>query len=390
MIPFEEALNIVLSNANTLGTEHITLLQSLNRTLAEDILSDTDIPPFNKAAMDGYACRKADLTNELEVVEEIQAGSVPQKSIGKNQCCRIMTGAMVPEGADFILMKENAQLSKNKVICTVQSNHTNICYLAEDIKNGDIVIKKGITLLPQHIAILSSVGSVNPLVYKQPHIAIISTGNELVEPDQKPGISQIRNSNGFQLYSQVFQLGLSPQYLGIIKDNEASLKKILCDAIEKYDLILVSGGVSVGDYDYVPEVLKQLEVLIKFHGLMAKPGKHLLFGTKNNHYVFGLPGNPVSSFVQFELLVRPLLNLMMGKEHRETFVQIPLEEKFIRKKNNTVDFIPVIITPFNTASLVDYHGSAHIHSYTKANGIMKIPIGTSEFNKGELVYVRPL
>jgi molybdopterin molybdotransferase len=240
------------------------------------------------------------------------------------------------------------------------------------------------------MAVLASVGASHPFVYTQPVVAIISTGNELVEADQKTGTSQIRNSNGYQLFAQSLQLGLSPQYLGIIKDDKAILSNILGDAIEKYDLILVSGGVSVGDYDYVPKVLELLNVQILFHGLMTKPGKHLLFGKKDNHYVFGMPGNPVSSFVQFELLVKPLLNKLMGIEHSDNTIQVPLEKKFIRKKNNTLDFVPVEITARNTALPVDYHGSAHIHSYTKANGIMEIPVGITEINEGELVHVRPL
>jgi molybdopterin molybdotransferase len=390
MISFEEALNIVLSHGKTIGTEHIPLQNCLNRTLSEDILSDIDMPPFNKSAMDGYACRKEDLDNELEVIEEIPAGKVPVKRIEKNQCSRIMTGAMVPEGADFVLMQEHAEEVYGKITCSTKSNHANICYCGEDVKKGDVVLEAGLYILPQHIAVLASVGAINPLVYKIPSVSVISTGNELVEPNQKPMIAQIRNSNGYQLISQVVQRGITPNYLGIVKDNKILLQQTLTIAIENHDLILISGGVSVGDYDYVPQVLNDLGVEILFHGLTAKPGKHLLFGKKDHHFIFGLPGNPVSSFVQFELLVRPFINGMMGKATRKSILELPLEESYIRKKNHTLDFIPVKITPEHTALPIDYHGSAHIHSYTKADAIMEIPIGVSQIIKGEIVHVRPL
>ncbi len=391
MLHFEEALKIVLTDVKPIDTMRISMMSALNRILAEDLISDIDMPPFNKAAMDGFACRRQDLKAPLEVIEEIPAGATPLKKIGPGQCSRIMTGAPVPEGADFILMKEYAVAAEDdKIICTKELASDNICLQGEDIKHGDVVLTKGTLLKPQHIAILASVGCTEPLIYKAPTVAVISTGNELVEPAHKPESSKIRNSNGYQIMVQCIQIGLSPEYLGIVADDEAKLTHLLSEAIHKYDLVLISGGVSVGDYDYVPGILKKLGVDIRFHGLQAKPGKHMLFGRKDKHFVVGLPGNPVSSFVQLEILVKPLVQKLMGQEPQHITLQVPLEESYKRKKDDVLAFVPVQITENGSVKPLEYHGSAHIHAYVNAHGIMEMPIGIAEYKKGDIVRVRPL
>ncbi len=391
MTPFNEALETIKSYARTHGPERVNLFDAFRRTLAEDVFSDISMPPFNKSAMDGFACRKSDLKNQLQVVEEIPAGTISAKTIGENQCARIMTGAMVPEGADFVIMKEDIEeIAPNFVRCNRETSRTNICYTGEDVESGDLVLKKGVVILPAHIAILASVGCANPLVYKLPSVAIISTGDELVEPDVKPGISKIRNSNSYQLMAQNQQLGITPDYLGIIPDDENSVKNILTLALEKYDVTIISGGVSVGDFDFVPKILNQLKVNIRVHGMNVRPGKHLLFGERANHYVFGMPGNPVSSFVQFEVLVKPFLNTLMGKTADEAFLHLPIEDDYLRKKGDQLVFVPVSLTNQGTVLPLEYHGSAHIHAYSFAQGIMEIPKGISLIKKGETVCVRPL
>lgn len=391
MIPFEVGLEIIKRFALPLGTDRVDLFRALNRTLAEDIFSDLSMPPFNKSAMDGYACRKSDIKNLLQVIEEIPAGSIPTKTVGANQCARIMTGAMVPEGADLVIMKEHIEeVEPKKVICTHETNNTNICYTGEDVKAGQLVLRKGEVITPSHVAILASVGSVHPLVYNLPSIAILSTGDELVEPHEMPGISKIRNSNSFQLAAQTQQLGITPEYSGIVPDNEAMLKNVLESALEKYQVILISGGVSVGDFDFVPKILKQLNVNIRVHGMEVKPGKHLLFGERDNHFVFGMPGNPVSSFVQFEVLVKPFLTAMMGKITADPLLHLPLENDYDRKKSDQLFFVPVTLTNHGTVIPLEYHGSAHIHAYTQAQGIMEIPKGVLNLKKGDIACVRPL
>jgi molybdopterin molybdotransferase len=391
MIAFVEAYNIILSQKVSTNTERIELPFALNRVLAEDAISDTDMPPFNKSAMDGFACRKADLNNELQIIETIAAGTIPTKQTGPNECSRIMTGAMIPDGADFVIMKEHIQeLGNGKIIRIRENFNVNICYKGEDVKTGDVIIQKGALLLPQHVAALSSAGIFSPLVFTKPSIAILSTGNELVEPNMKPGISQIRNSNGYQMFAQVSQMGLKPDYFGIVQDNESLLYEKLATALNQNQVILISGGVSVGDYDFVPKVLNQLGVNIIFHGIKAKPGKHLLFGRKNNCFVFGMPGNPVSSFIQFEILVKPLLYKIMGHSYKPFKLKIPIANPYKRKKSEVLEFIPVSISPDGEAITLEYHGSAHISSYIHANGIMEIPLGINEISRGEIVYVRPI
>lgn len=391
MIPFEEGVEIIKGCAHLQGTERVDLFHALNRILAEELLSDISMPPFNKSAMDGYACRKADIKNRLQVIEEIPAGTVPSKSIGENQCSRIMTGAMVPEGADLVVMKEYIEkVGPDQIICSTESSSTNICYVGEDVKAGEIVMQTGDIITPAHIAILASVGCVKPLVYARPSIAIISTGDELIEPNVRPVISKIRNSNSYQLLAQAQQLGITPEYLGIVPDNEKALRNVLEPALEKYQVVLISGGVSVGDFDFVPKILKQLDVKIRVHGMEVKPGKHLLFGERDNHFVFGMPGNPVSSFVQFEVLVKPFLDAMTGKKDAESSLYLPLEKDYVRKKGDTLFFVPVQFTERGTVLPVDYHGSAHIHAYTRAQGIMEIPRGVLIIKKGETACVRPL
>ena len=391
LISFSDGLEIIKRYAIKLGTGRLDLFHALNRTLAEDVFSDISMPPFNKSAMDGYACRKSDIRNPLRIIEEIPAGSIPTKTIGENQCARIMTGAMVPEGADLVIMKEHIEeVGPDQVLCVRESVSTNICSTGEDVKAGDLVIKKGDVISPAHIAILASVGCAFPLVYNLPSVAVFSTGDELVEPGEIPGMSKIRNSNSYQLMAQAQQMGITPEYLGIVPDHEILLKEVLESALKKYDVILISGGVSVGDFDFVPKIMKQLDVNTRVHGMDVKPGKHLLFGERTGHFVFGMPGNPVSSFVQFEVLVKPFLNTLMGKTSGETVLHLPLEKDYFRKKADQLFFVPVSLTSDGTVIPIEYHGSAHIHAYTKAHGIMEIPQGILTIRKGEIVCVRSL
>jgi molybdopterin molybdotransferase len=390
MISFEEALRVITSSKIPLTGEEIPLVMALNRVLGQDLLSDVDMPPYDKSAMDGFACRKADLDKELMIVEEIPAGKVPVKSIETGECARIMTGAMIPDGADYVLMKEHAaKLSYNSVKCSRFSENTNICYRGEDVKSGDLILGAGTRLLPAQLAIMAAAGCIRPYVFSVPKIAVISTGNELVEPDKKPGSGKIRNSNGIQLTTQTMHYGLHADYLGIVPDNREKLTEVLTSSLKKYQVILISGGVSVGDYDFVPAVLQQLNVDIMIHGMNVKPGKHLLFGKRENHFVLGLPGNPVSSFVLFEMLVKPLLNSLMGSTEVPLMLSVPLALTYSRTKDDTLLFIPVSLT-HGTALPLEYHGSAHINAYARAEGIMQVPIGVRLIKEGDIVHVRPV
>lgn len=393
MLSFEKAFEIVLNAAQAypLGTEQVDISCSLNRILAEDVKSDTDIPPFNKSAMDGYACRREDLDNELTIIETIPAGTAPRKIIGPKQCARIMTGAMVPDGADCVIMVE---FTKNPTEDTVRfagkETANNICFKAEDIKAGDVVLRRGTLIRPQHIATLAAVGCANPPVAVRPKVGVIATGSELVEPSQNPSASQIRDTNSFQLASQVETVGAVAKNYGVAKDTREAIDAAVKKAVSENDVVLISGGVSVGEFDFVPEILKQNGFSLMFEKIAIKPGKPTVFGRAGNVFCFGVPGNPVSGFVIFELLIKPFLYKLMGYNFKPLDIKAPLETSVSRKKVGSPSWIPVIITGAGIVRPVEYHGSAHFNALCGADGLICIPKGTAELKEGTIVSVRPI
>jgi molybdopterin molybdotransferase len=390
MITFEEAYGIVIGSAVERGVGNVPLIESVGRVLADDAIADMDMPPFNKSAVDGYACKKADLDGVLEVVEVIAAGMQPSRAVGRGQCSQIMTGAMVPEGADTVIMVEfTEQLPENKIRFTGQKTAANICYLAEDVQSGQVILNKGTLLRPQEIAVLATFGFAEPLVYDKPVVGMISTGDELVEPDVKPGLSQIRNSNASQTIAQTIAAGAEYRYFGIARDTEASTREKIEKALACADIVILTGGVSMGEFDYVPQVLRDLGVTILFKSIAIQPGRPTVFGVKGDKYIFGLPGNPVSSFVQFEMLVKPLIYKMMEHNYQPRMLKLPMGETFTRKKTTRKTLMPVSIKE-GFVFPVEYHGSAHINAFIFADGILAIDIGTTTLMKGEMVDVRQI
>ncbi|MFP4023090.1 MAG: gephyrin-like molybdotransferase Glp [Thiohalospira sp.] len=390
MITIEKAYNIVLNNAYTLETEKVEFIHSLGRILAEDVKSDIEMPPFDKAAMDGYACRRKDLKNTLEIIEVIPAGKYPEKEIGENQCAKIMTGAPVPEGADCVVPVEIAEEVEEKTVKVIEiSNKNNISFQGEDVKKGDKVLEKGIKIGAQHIAVFAAVGYTNVLVYKQPKVGVISTGDELVEPENKPSRSQIRNSNGYQLLAQVEACGAIANYIGIADDTFDDTYEKVNKALSENDIILLTGGVSMGTFDFVPKVLEKAGVKIDFDAIAVKPGKPTTFGMAGKKFCFGLPGNPVSSFMQFDLLVKPLIYKMMGQNYEPPDIKMPMGINYQRRNAKRKAYFPVIIKNGEVFP-VNYHGSAHIHALTLAHGIASIEIGKQEIKKGEMIHVRQI
>jgi len=389
MILFEEALEIISKSAVPLASEKIRLEDCLGRVLAVDVYSDMDVPPFDKSAVDGYACRLADLEKELHVLETLPAGKVPTKFVGIGECSKLMTGGMLPEGADTVIMVEDVEVTGPDTIrFTAQRTASNFCKKAEDILQYEKVLDKGTLIRPQEVAILASVGCAIPQVYKQPRIGIISTGDELVEPAETPALSQIRNSNAWQLLAQAQRAGCKAEYFGIARDTEEATLKIIQQAGAESDIIILTGGISAGDFDFVPKVIQKAGYDIKFRSLAVQPGKPVIFATRENQYLVALPGNPVSSFVQFEILVKYLIGLITGHAGQKMQLKIPMGSDYRRKNTSRKAFFPVYLTAEGTVMPVDYHGSAHIHSYIHAHGIVTIEIGENEINKGTLVDVR--
>jgi molybdopterin molybdotransferase len=389
MLPFEEALKIVLKSAHSLGSEPIDISLTINRILAEDVKSDIDMPPFNKSLRDGYACRRADLAKELEVVETIPAGCTPKKIIEPGQCAKIMTGAVVPEGADCVVMVEFTENPTDSTVRFISENtDDHISLKGEDVKTGDVVIPKGTRIRPQHIAVLSTVGFTQPLVSKRPKVGILATGNELVPPECKPRPSQIRNSNSFQITAQIGCMGAVAKNYGVAEDREEAINERFQKAAEENDVIIVSGGVSMGDFDLVPDIFRQNKVELLFEKVAIKPGKPTVFGVSENSYCFGLPGNPVSTFVIFELVVKPFLYKLMDYEYKPASVKMPLCESLRRNKTERQSWIPVVITEAGTLRPVDYHGSGHINALCNADGLVSIGVGVEAIEKGTIVPVR--
>ncbi len=391
MITFEEALSVVNSIPVKPLAEKAGLDQAVGRVLAEDIFSDVEMPPFNKAAVDGYACRRSELPGPFEVLEVVPAGRLPQFIVGPGQCSKIMTGAMVPDGADTMIMVEHTgTLADGKILFLKEKTSSNIAWRAEDVKEGQLVLTSGTLLRPHHIAILASVGCDKPTVFRRPVVGIISTGDELVEPSEKPALGQIRNSNAWQLMAQARAIGLPVEYIGIAADTKESTSQLIASGFDRSDILLLTGGVSMGDFDFVPEVLDELGVSIQFKSIAVQPGRPTVFGTRDNKFLFGLPGNPVSSFVQFELLVKQLAFRMMGHRYKPQTVKLPMASEYIRKKAERKSFIPVRINAEGKIEPLEYHGSAHIHSYEGADGMLSVEIGENHINAGELRDVRQL
>lgn len=391
MTLFEEASNTITNAAKGLVTEKIKLTTSVNKVLQENIVADMDMPPFNKSAMDGYACRKEDLGNAMEILEVIQAGKLPVKKIGKNQCSKIMTGAAVPSGANCVFMIEDAELLKGgRVKCNNLNTKNNICFQAEDYKTGNILIKKGVRISPAHIGIMSGAGYTEVVAAKMPVVGIIATGTELVEPQKKPRPGQIRNSNAFQLMGQLQLMGIPYHYYGSITDDVEQITTRLIKSLQDNDIVLLTGGASNGDFDFVPSILKKqgFKILVRKTGL--KPGNPMTFSIKNKKYCFGLSGNPVSSFVQFEFFVKPFMYAFMGCKHQPIRIKGTLSWDFYRKKSERFGIIPVKLTRNNKIENVNFHGSAHLNALAYANALMEVPEGVLQIKKGEEVYVRSI
>lgn len=419
MLKYEDAFEIVMNSISgrPLGTERVEIDRCLNRILAEDVVADRDSPPFNKSAMDGYACRREDLDNELTVIETIPAGKEPQKAIGRNQCSKIMTGAVVPEGADCVVMVEdttptadnkirftplespksqNKQKAKSSLTGFIGEHSTdNICFKGEDIKKGDVVLRTGAKISAQHIAVLASLGCTKPSVAMQPRVGIITTGDELVESEKKPASFQIRNSNGPQITAQVTAAGANAKNYGIAADTEEALDSVVKKAMAENDIVIMSGGVSMGDYDLVPEILEKNSFRLLFKKIAVKPGRPTVFGIRDEGgekpvFCFGLPGNPVSTFTIFELFVKPFILKMMGHKYKAIISYRQLEKTITRDKTERDSWRPVAFTEENKVINIEYHGSAHINALCEADGLICIPAGIAEVKEGTNVAVRQI
>jgi len=394
MINSKKALNLILKHSRSFGferSEEIGLSSALGRVLAEKVYSDSDIPSFNKSSMDGFAIKSEDSSIIFEVIEDIPAGKVPQKVIYYGECARIMTGGMLPKGTDMVVPIENAQeIEKGLIKILKFPKKTNISKKGEDVKKGGLILRVGKEIRPQEIAVMATAGKTKVKVFKLPKISIVATGSELVEPDQTPNLGQIRNSNSAMLLAQLKKLGINATYLGIAKDDFEATRRMVEQGMVESDILILSGGVSVGDYDFVKDVLIRCGFEIVFDKIAIKPGKPTVFGVKENKYVFGLPGNPVSVFVVFELFVVPLIDKLTGKRTSDTTEKVPLIGDFDRKNGDREQYYPVMFIKDIGALPINFHGSAHLHALTVSNALMHIKKGVKYIKEGTIVNVRPI
>jgi molybdopterin molybdotransferase len=392
-----DAQKCILNSVRNFDAEAITLEQSLGRVLADDVRTNRDLPPYDVSAMDGYALRSADTSPvpaTLLITEDIKAGDMPSKIVQRGQCARIMTGAPVPEGADAVIRVEDTQAStENKVQINVAVKSGNdIRSKGEGMRNGDVVLTTGTEITPGVIGVLATVKCAQVRVYRRPRVAILSTGNELEDMDDPVDQNKIPNSNSYALMAQVQALGIEPALLGIARDDPAELTEYLQRGL-KFDVLLVSGGTSVGMHDYVRPTIEALGVQMKFWRVAMKPGHPLAFGTTANTAVFGLPGNPVSSMVCFEQFVAPALRQMMGhaRLYRRTISARLTHE--VRHRPGRTEFIRVTLAKKEDGYAVTStgaQGSGMLLSMAKADGLMVVPAGSNGLAAGEQVIVQLL
>lgn len=388
LIPFSAAEKTVYAHLLDCGNEPVGMLESIGRVLATDVCADIDFPPFDKSAMDGYACRKADLFQPLEVVETIAAGIPPTRAVGPGQCAKIMTGAKIPEGAECIFMVEQAEEQPDgRIRYTGKKEPGNICYQGEDIRKGEVALPKGTRLQPAHIAVLAGVGCTEPLVAKRPTVEVLVTGSELVPAAERPADGQIRETNGSQLMAELAELGITCTYRGIVPDDPAQIEAALLQAMESHDVVVLCGGSSVGDFDYVPELLRKHCEQLLIEKVDIKPGKPLMFATKHKGVCFGMPGNPVSTYVLTELLVKPYLLRSMGCTQPPCIARMKLNEELKLRCGRRQTFVPVRFAN-GGVERVAYHGSAHIHALCEADGLITLPKGEIQLEAGSMVDVR--
>lgn len=384
MITYEEAASRVQRAVWRLPAETVSLADALGRVLAAEVRSDVDMPPFNKSSMDGYACRAADAFAPLRVLEHIPAGSVPTMPLTPGTCSKIMTGAPVPEGADCVLVVEQVEEAGDGTVrFTGTEVKSNICAAGEDVRIGDVVLRAGTLLRAQHLPVLASAGAARPEVHGRPRVAVLATGDELVPPADTPGPGQIRNSNSVQLAALAGNAGAAATDLGSVGDGTATMLAAWERALEAHDVVLSTGGVSMGDYDLVPDVLAQLGFEIHFDRVAIQPGKPVLFGTRGRQACFGLSGNPVSSFLQCTLFVTPFLRRLQGCDTSRTPVPLALGAPFTRRNGGRLGWVPVRIDEAGRVQPVEFHGSAHINAFTGADGLIAFPPGVTALHEGE-------
>ena len=378
MITFEKALAAILSNTCSLPTNKIPVENSIGSVLQEDVYSKLEMPPFNKSAMDGYAINAGYIKKvpvRLKCIGLIQAGDNFRKKVNCGECVKIMTGAPIPDGTDSVVMVENTrEVGKYVEMLKNVKKGKNVCFRGEDLKIGQKVLSKGIKISSSNISLLATIGRRFVRVIRTPRVAILNTGGEIVPSGKKLSKYKIYNANGPQLSALLTSDNIEPHSLGIAGDNTKELKGAIKKGLQN-DILLISGGVSMGDYDLVPGILKSSGVRKIFHNVKIKPGKPLFFGKTGNTLVFGIPGNPVSNFLTYLIFIRPSIYRMMGYKCCEPEFNSGIIEREFPQKLGRKHFVLVKVTEKGLKYYlrpVNSHGSADILALSKADGFMVV------------------
>jgi molybdopterin molybdotransferase len=399
ILSFEEARHLVERHAagvGPTGVENVDLLNASNRILAQTVSADRDFPPFRRAMRDGYAVRAADLAQlpaTLDVIGEIKAGAAPRDlpaNVAVGQAVAIMTGAPAPEGADAVVMVEYTSLKDHRVTITRGvAAGDNIVPAGSEAQRGQALTEPGLRLDYRAIAVAASVGLSTVSVFRRPEVAILSTGDEVVEITAQPGPTQIRNSNSYSLAAQVQAADGIPKMIGIACDEAGHLRSLIGQGL-KHDLLLLTGGVSMGKYDLVEQVLAELGAEFIFTGAEIQPGRPVVFGRAQGRYFFGLPGNPVSTMVTFELFARPMLERLAGMAAGKLrFLHARLKSE-VRTKTGLKRFLPGVLSgEFEHAEveLAAWRGSGDVAALVRSNCYVVVPPDRERIAPGEWVAV---
>jgi len=401
LTPLSEAQKVVLEATPVLGLEKIPILDALGRVLGEDIVAERDNPPWDNSAMDGFAVRWEDIKQEhtiqkpltLSIIEDVPAGKMPSRTVESGEAIRIMTGAPIPKGADTVLKVEDTEHTPESVrVFKPEPKGSNIRPQGEDVRKGECIIAKGTRIRPGEAGMLAILAKSFVFVYQRPRVAILSTGDELADLDERFSEEKIINSNSYGIAAAVQDAGGIPFLLGIARDNPAALKEKISHGLTA-DILVLSGGVSMGDYDFTKAVFRDLGAEMNFWKLAIRPGQPLAFGKIQGKLAFGLPGNPVSSMVTFEQLVRPAMLKMSGhRSYGRPLVQAVFQEQF-SKRTDRRHFLRGVLTReegvFKVRTTGD-QGSGILTSMVKANCLIDVPVEVERLNPGDLVTVQLL
>jgi molybdopterin molybdotransferase len=398
-LPLEEALEKMMAEARPVaGSETLPLRAALGRVLARDVASEVDVPSHTNSAMDGYAVRAADLASdsavELRVLGTAWAGRPFPEPIGPGECARIMTGASIPAGADTVVIQENAERHGDRV--AIGPGHRagqNVRLAGEDVRAGAAALRKDIALAPAHLGLLASVGVEQVTVRRRPAVAFFSTGDELRNPGESLAAGQIYDSNRFTIHGMLERLGIDTLDMGIIPDDREEIRQAFSEAARRADAIITSGGVSVGEADFVTETLREMGT-VGFWKVAIKPGRPIAFGKIEDKLFFGLPGNPVSVMATFYQLVRPVLLRLRGEATPAPEVLVKAECRArLRKKPGRMEFQRGVLSRDGDGKyIVDttgHQGAGVLRSMAEANCFIVLPLDGDTVMPGDEVDVQP-